>query len=586
MAILYQDFLIYFMPESEETFKVKVQSPAGNSGSVLRMEKRADENGLELRHLIDHWSTRLGNFRDLRVSPSGESLDLSPEKIGGKLFRSVFHGRIRDLLNQSIGITQGRDQGLRLVLQFDLRETATERLSRLPWEFLYNEELEDFLALSPRTPVVRSLDSARSKVLPPLRDIPRALAVIASAEDLQPLDENKEKEILVEAFRDSGVEFQVLDAATPRKLTGALGRRDFHILHYIGHGAFDGEGMLFLRGEDGMKKPLRGSDLASMLRRARNLRFVFLNACETALTSNLDGRNPFAGVASALVDNGVPAVLAMQAPIPDKAAIDFSHDVYNHLAQGGTLEEAVTHGRSGLHSRNPQSAWWSVPVFFTRVHEQVIEPASLHVLGLLWTFLAFATATLSFNTWSQTQGWNIHVPGIGFSLNEQNIVSIYGILWGLPLLSLLLLATEKYFLYRRGGSFVERLPVAFGLRMDKMGSLRRLYQASSFCVFLLMPMLAQIHFFHRMHQGIVYDGDKPLSSIWDMIPIVRMGDDHWNYFHYGSQNHVTFYPFWEPLLFLVLEIAVLGFFLRVSYQLFFGQKGPAIRLPKPRRDGR
>src|SRR3569832_506944 len=103
VAILYQDFLIYFMPESEETFKVKVQSPAGNSSSVLSLEKKADENGLELRHLIDHWTTRLDNFRDLRVSPSGESLDLSPEKIGGKLFRSVFHGRIRDLLNQSIG---------------------------------------------------------------------------------------------------------------------------------------------------------------------------------------------------------------------------------------------------------------------------------------------------------------------------------------------------------------------------------------------------------------------------------------------------------------------------------------------------
>ena len=98
----------------------------------------------------------------------------------------------------------------------------------------------------------------------------------------------------------------------------------YHVFHFIGHGGFDtkaDEGVLVFEDERG-DSYLAGADrIGTLLHDHRSLRLAVLNSCEGARNSRTD---PFAGVATELIRQAVPAVVAMQFEITDSAAIIFS----------------------------------------------------------------------------------------------------------------------------------------------------------------------------------------------------------------------------------------------------------------------
>ena len=151
-----------------------------------------------------------------------------------------------------------------------------------------------------------------------------------------------------------------------------LAKDTYNVLHFMGHGLFDrasGEGMLAFEGADGAPDLVSGKAFATKLKDLRSLGVVMLNACNTARAGQAGGGNPFRGVATALVLGGVPAVVAMQKPISDRAAISFSTAFYRHLASGDSVDEALTEGRQAIHSAKPDSFEWATPVLFLRLPE-------------------------------------------------------------------------------------------------------------------------------------------------------------------------------------------------------------------------
>ncbi len=74
-------------------------------------------------------------------------------------------------------------------------------------------------------------------------------------------------------------------------------------------------------------------------------RLAVLNACEGARQSSTD---PFSGVAQALVQQGLPAVVAMQFEITDVAAQLFSQDFYAALADNYPIDAALAQARLGV----------------------------------------------------------------------------------------------------------------------------------------------------------------------------------------------------------------------------------------------
>ena len=86
----------------------------------------------------------------------------------------------------------------------------------------------------------------------------------------------------------------------------------------------------------------------------------------------------FSSPGAALVRSGIPAVVAMQFPISDQAAIEFSRRFYASLAGGLSIERALTNARVAMYDE--RNFEWGIPVLFTRTHAGTPFPARSRAL--------------------------------------------------------------------------------------------------------------------------------------------------------------------------------------------------------------
>ncbi|MCC6612556.1 MAG: CHAT domain-containing protein [Anaerolineae bacterium] len=258
---------------------------------------------------------------------------------------------------------------IRLVLQ------NAGPLADLPWEFM-RDPARDFLALSRLTPVVRY--SPLLSVRPPVPvTLPmRALVVIATPEGYAPLDTEGEWNRLQEATADLQkrglLVLERMEDATLISLQRRLRARDFHIFHYIGHSVFDeptSQGLLVFEQEQTNRAQLvSAASLALELGDESSIRLVVLNSCRSAEGSPSDA---FSGVASSLVQRGLPAVVAMQQEITDAAAKAFAEEFYRAIAEQLPIDSALSEGRRAIANR-VQNIEWATPVLYMRTDDGVL----------------------------------------------------------------------------------------------------------------------------------------------------------------------------------------------------------------------
>jgi hypothetical protein len=364
--VRFDDFVLQFDTSSRGLRARVLKSPFGEGVVGFSLPELA---GVEASHGPSGISRDIAHHAAATASGSRPPLE-----IGTELYRLVFQGQVRTLLDKSRGqLEVSPNLGLRLKIKLDPSDEETGALADLPWELLCDGETEDFFALSRQTSLVRYLDVPRSSQPIPFTPPLRILAVGASPRDLPPLDLDEEVRRLEELNRTaSGVAVEVLAHASAGAVREALAGDTFNVLHFMGHGTFDrasGEGMLAFEGTNGALDLVSGKAFATKMRDLRSLGVVMLNACNTARARNPSGANPFRGVATALVLGGVPAVVAMQRPISDRAAIGFSTAFYRHLARGDSIDEALTEGRQAIHSAKPEEFEWATPVLFLRMPE-------------------------------------------------------------------------------------------------------------------------------------------------------------------------------------------------------------------------
>ncbi len=331
-----------------------IDSPAGQAANDFELPF----SDLELENLILRMSRSPRGVRRLGT-PETEAV----RSFGGRLFEAVFAGEVRGALRSSLDAAAEAGRGLRLRLHL----TEAPELVDLPWEYLYSPALNRYFALSNTTPVVRYLDLPER--IPPLIVQPplRLLAMIASPRDAPPLDVELEWNKLhsaLQALEDQGlVVLERLEPPTLATLQRRLRISACHILHFVGHGAFDEatqDGLLLLEDEEGRGRAVSAQDLGVLLHDHQSLRLVVLNSCEGARTSRLD---PFAGSAQSLVQQGIPAVVAMQFEISDEAAIAIAHEFYAALAVDYPVDAALAEARKAAFTSG-NSVEWGIPVLY------------------------------------------------------------------------------------------------------------------------------------------------------------------------------------------------------------------------------
>jgi hypothetical protein len=361
--VKYSDFILRFESESDTDFSVVVQeSPAGMGRAVFRLPLSFEEVDEALPSL----------WRDLVLAthrlPRSESL----RRVGEELYRALFGGIVGDLFDRSFGIVQADgDSGLRIKIVIDPKNHRASRLQALPWEYLCNPNTRGFLALNRLTPIVRYWEVNRPSLIPPQGPIFRVLLVAPDFPQFPKLDLDKECQAIIAALQPiKGVEVLLLNSPTLSSLRTMLLRQPIHALHFSGTARFDPgkqEGEIFFADEAGDPLGVTGESLAMLLRDINPLRLIFINSCDTGRVAGEAARNPFRGVATTLVNEGFPAVIGMQFPISDRAAITFSSSFYERIAAGDSIEEAITEARQNVYMSDAEGFEWSTPVLFSRL---------------------------------------------------------------------------------------------------------------------------------------------------------------------------------------------------------------------------
>ncbi len=357
----YLDFEVEIGIGTGRTYPVAVvHSASGEARETMRFP--FDELALENQLLaLQNALLRSGGKRRQMLLPEEQSV----QTFGRALFNALFTGEVgkRYAVSQLAAYTQKK--GVRL----KLRILAPE-LAALPWEFLYDPGAAEYLCLSSMTPIVRYLELAQPPqvlhVTPPLS----ILGVISSPKDLPELDVEREKQRLERAIQglraDGLVELTWLPGQTWYHLQRAMRRGPWHILHFIGHGGFDArtdEGLIALEDEEGKAQLLTATHLGRLLADHRSLRLVVLNACEGAKGSEHD---IFSSTATILVRRGIPAVLAMQYEITDRAAIELARAFYESVTDGLPVDTAVSEARKSISFGIANTLEWGTPVLYMR----------------------------------------------------------------------------------------------------------------------------------------------------------------------------------------------------------------------------
>ena len=345
----YLDFDVAVTREGQGYAAHVLASPAGEASAPFTLPFAATDLA---QFMIAVGPPRVSSRR---LVPA-EARVVDVKEYGRRLGDALLSGDVGRAFRESLTTATGQGRDLRLRLRLD----AVPDLDPVPWEYLYDSRLGRFLTLSQETPIVRLLDSLER---PPVVhvDAPlRVLVMISSPSDMPELAVDRERELLTATTGDlvkgGRLSVTVLEDATLTGLQRAL-LDDFHVFHFIGHGGFDQqaqEGVLVLEREDGTAHRVSGARLGTLLHDARTMQLAVLNACEGARTS---GRDAFSGVGQALVRQGLPAVVAMQTEISDRAALVFSHEFYYFLTRGLGIDAAICEVRKAMAVSDEASEW-------------------------------------------------------------------------------------------------------------------------------------------------------------------------------------------------------------------------------------
>jgi tetratricopeptide (TPR) repeat protein len=336
------------------------------------------------------------------------------EVIGKKIYESLFATDESKQLLQGMLTKVGAREQLHIQLQFSDRLDQRGRLPDYPWELAH-----DGKELLARKQVVFSRFIAfleNTPNLPPVKKI-NVLLISSSAYDeemgLKRFEQLEEKAIstaLKQVEKEENLENSQEIFVTRLKsktfkelgnyLTKNRGANAPHLIHFDGHGFFGkrcddcrtmhnkvsemkcrscGKSLedqsfqgylLFEPNEENLLQNadyISGAEIGELLQKVsleqgleHGLRLVVMSACKTGMA--LGGDSVFNGVAQALIEHQVPAVVAMQYNITVGGAKTFCERFYRAIRQKCSITQAVSLGQSAMGYNNQ----WYRPVLYLR----------------------------------------------------------------------------------------------------------------------------------------------------------------------------------------------------------------------------
>jgi hypothetical protein len=234
-------------------------------------------------------------------------------------------------------------------------------LELLPWEALYDERQRAFLAIEPRSSILRGGSDSS-----PLRLPPRAagqplsvLTVIPEGSGLLVDHEFNNLRLAVSLLGDA-IRLDRLDGrVTATGLLNRIRSQSYDVVHYVGHGEIGPNETVRIRlNGDGPSdnEVWCEAEQFSTLFMTNPPRLVLLNCC---LGGVPDPRRTFGGVGQLILRRGVAAVISMRYEIQDDLAIKLADAFYRELLRGeipGRVDMALRHARHAVYLEQKETS--------------------------------------------------------------------------------------------------------------------------------------------------------------------------------------------------------------------------------------
>ena len=365
----YLDLAVQISPGADGRFDIRAASDEGEGKSHMALPfMLADLVGVV--HGVHPYIPPPPSNAVAAANPPPPPAIASPEmavSLGYKLFDALFQGETRDILNRTERRARSSDQtGVRIRLTMDLRDLGVCEAAALPWELMCRADGSP-LAISANTALVRAIDTPLPTTPRPLSGAIRVLALRSNPPGTAKLDLQQEVDAVGASWAKlPGMEVTFVKP-TQSAILDALAAEAYHVIHYMGHGGFDPAsigGRLLLENDDGSLRRVEAETFAQWVADSP-LRLVFLNACETGRTPGRAEIPPFAGVATALIRAGVPAVLGNQFSVTDDGAITFAKTFYARIVQGCPVDTAAALARKAIYDES-MPVQWATPVLYMR----------------------------------------------------------------------------------------------------------------------------------------------------------------------------------------------------------------------------
>jgi CHAT domain-containing protein len=381
------DTLQLIIMQSDELGKKQILATYGSARVMDEFETKNPEDAPPTSSAVNkgtRFQQIIGLHKRIRMclegtpeKKSGRVPELPNEQemlnFGENLFETLFTGKVRRLYD--VARSQQSDRPLNLIFT-----STVPWLAALPWEFAFDPSRRKFLVTEEVHFIRNVLTAVPAQQTVRQRRQLRMLVVAAQPLGSVELSSREEEERIRHGFApltDAGLlELDVLTDATPARLHGKIQAREleswegesrqYDVVHFIGHGEFDkqaNQGKLVFQTRNGGRHDVDIRTLREILC-GRGIQLVFLNACDTARDTHATLNR---GIAQALVEGGIPAVVANQYPVLDDSAVGFTDHFYWSLALGASLGEAAREARIALnYSIGHESIDWAIPVLFAR----------------------------------------------------------------------------------------------------------------------------------------------------------------------------------------------------------------------------
>lgn len=307
-----------------------------------------------------------------------ETGKLTPEilkNLGTKLYKALFPPEISNDFRSLLKRVEKEKSYLRLEL--DLDEEAIPTIATLPWELLHAPQEaghpSERLGSHKRVIISRRRNQWIS-VEPIQLSQPLRIMLVVSNPQHDVIYEGIESS-LNKLAESNLIDLPIKTLYNPdlQKLGDQLEEltkagKEPHILHFIGHGRMkNGRGELcFVNSVSQLPEWVTDEDIAEILQ-IHIPNVILLQSCESG-----DLGQSLSGVASQMIQRGVPVVVAMQFPVSNLVATTFAEEFYRNLSKAEAIDVIIQKCRGLLYQKfkeGKESLSYANPVLFMQVQD-------------------------------------------------------------------------------------------------------------------------------------------------------------------------------------------------------------------------